>query len=443
MKCLKCGTDNSSDAQFCRACGSKLDTVESTFAAPLQPGNAAIPSLTSKGGINKAVVAGIVAAVLLATGGAGGYWYYQKQETEKIIAAVKHREEEAKVSAEAQSKAEAERAKAETAALSGDFEKAREWEKKSIALGSPAEYGLLLEFFGVSYPDWEFQKTIEGLVKTEEQVRSAHVLRRCNVGVIRSPDRFVDQSYMDIVRKTAAIISKENDRPGWPGDSALAVDQYLAAAVLAYSRADATRRTTWRAYLQTKEAKEGFKWTGTMDIVFDYLYENSSIFDFNTGKIVASRPTWLWEFLTKASLVEEFVKAADESRSGLGQDFKRLATMKVTPDTVPTHRMLLDEVFPKIIAAREEIVGRMWKMLPRPAGESAAHWAKNPMTQEIVSSRGLILGGVGGLRQNGSYPSDTQTAAYLRAIDYKHRSEEQSVKNLKLALSNVAAQCTN
>ena len=79
-------------------------------AAPPRPDNAAI----QKGSSNKAVLGGVIAAVLLATAGGGGYWYYQKQEAEKVIAAEKQREEQAKIRAEARAEARAEIARAET-----------------------------------------------------------------------------------------------------------------------------------------------------------------------------------------------------------------------------------------------------------------------------------------------------------------------------------------
>ena len=136
MRCLKCGSENNAEANFCRKCGNKLETAEEyeqrrireaeeNERRKLRAEEQRKASLLEQERITEARkkqfelwrerlwrYRAVVGGILLSLAVGGGYWYYQKVETEKAIALQKQQEEEQRLKAEAEAEA---RTKAEEA----------------------------------------------------------------------------------------------------------------------------------------------------------------------------------------------------------------------------------------------------------------------------------------------------------------------------------------
>jgi hypothetical protein len=82
MQCLKCGTQNNTDASFCRACGNKLQEPPKILTNPTTPSAASLPKETPAAntkGVNSRLLLGLLSvAALFGVVGGGAYWYYQR-----------------------------------------------------------------------------------------------------------------------------------------------------------------------------------------------------------------------------------------------------------------------------------------------------------------------------------------------------------------------------
>lgn len=119
--------------------------------------------------------------------------------------------------------------------------------------------------------------------------------------------------------------------------------------------------------------------------VVEGFYDRYAV-DLNSGRVHASWLHWFDEYLRKAELFDEFVKAANAAGPNLGKAFAAYTSVPLASPIASDARARLERLSSELMFATDQISEHLGRQVYARAQDALTRWAENPVVRTIADA---------------------------------------------------------
>jgi hypothetical protein len=235
-------------------------------------------------------------------------------------------------------------------------------------------------------PAIQYAYSLTRTLLVEELVRRRLLMIRCTQRYLfMDADRLLNPGYRALVdQATGAVQAHLRDKDYDARD----LGSSLAGSLFAFRKADESTRQAWLSYMKTSDAREARDWRLKL-VLFDEFHDRYA-FDQNTGALHGGWLHWFGDYLRAAGLFEAFVKSADSSWPGLGEEFSAFTRRPLSSPLQRSERAELQRLSNQLKTAHDAIVEALIHSLPERTARLLDEWDAQPMAQGLESAHERI-----------------------------------------------------